>query len=228
MPQTRSMLQNAFGMSNYAAYHMKYQDFNLHSDILISETFENLPPRLPYITEDQWYANRQLQKYVLIKPFEGIARQIYITKMFRMPLEQMEQRFQEVVGNLTGKQSPYRYVIYSAHDTQIANVIEFLEAQNYDGSRHQYTDVPYVSTLYFELHYDENCVKTTSLNKVRDCFTVHLTHNSNVFYLSTCIANNEKRGSKIHTCSYQDFLDHFASVKFAGDYMAECAKDFTP
>eukprot|EP00347_Sterkiella_histriomuscorum_P008612 403344429 len=226
MPITRGAIQRAFSFSNYFSYHMSYAEFNTHSDIILSETFENLPKRVPFYTEEEWHGIRMLQKYILITPFEGKPRSIYITKMFRKPLIAMEFRYQEIVKGLYDNTDTLRYYIYSAHDTQIANVMEFLFLSDYDGNRHQYSDVPYASTLFFELHYDLNCLATSDKDKLRDCFSVHLTHNGEVVYLPTCVQNNIKKGNKAHECSYQDFLDHITAVSFQGDYMKECAADY--
>jgi hypothetical protein len=56
-------------------------------------------------------------------------------------------------------------MIYSAHDVQVANLLEWLEPSGFNP-----LDVPYVSNFFFELHYDEDCL---SNNQTSDqCFTV--------------------------------------------------------
>lgn len=47
-----------------------------------------------------------------------------------------------------------RYVIYSAHDYQIANMLEFFHFIDFD-----YYQVPYCSQFYIELHYDSQCLE---------------------------------------------------------------------
>jgi hypothetical protein len=48
-------------------------------------------------------------------------------------------------------------MIYSAHDVQVANVLEWLEPASFNA-----VDVPYVSNFFFELHYDEECISNNS------------------------------------------------------------------
>ena len=53
---------------------------------------------------------------------------------------------------LAGKESQndLKYMMYSAHDDNIANTILFLQPYNYPLSY-----VPFASSMLFELHYDE-------------------------------------------------------------------------
>ena len=48
-----------------------------------------------------------------------------------------------------------RLMIYSAHDVQVANVIEWIEPVG----GVDVVDVPYGSNLIFEMYYDEKCIE---------------------------------------------------------------------
>ena len=62
---------------------------------------------------------------VLLMPISNFARDLWITKQFRKPLQAMKTRVNQL---LSGNTSPdtLRYLIYSAHDVQVANVLEWL------------------------------------------------------------------------------------------------------
>ena len=49
----------------------------------------------------------------------------------------------------TNSTDDLKYLIHSSHDTQVWNVLKFLEPVNFEP-----IDMPYASTLYLELHYD--------------------------------------------------------------------------
>lgn len=77
--------------------------------------------------------------------------------------------------------------MYSAHDYQIANVLEWLDPVDHD-----FVDVPYASTIFFELYYDTDCIY-----KYRDesCFNVRVSHNGLPLKFDTCLDANAKKGS---------------------------------
>lgn len=55
-------------------------------------------------------------------------------------------------------------MIYSSHDDQILNILDFIEAMDF-----YYGYAPYSSVIFMELHYDTDCIATKPSN---DCFTV--------------------------------------------------------
>ena len=61
----------------------------------------------------------------------------------------MTERVKQVLANSTDPDT-LRYILYSAHDVQVANVLAWLQPVDY-----QYVDVPYASNFFFELSYDE-------------------------------------------------------------------------
>jgi len=73
--------------------------------------------------------------------------------------------------NRTISDSDIRYYIHSSHDTQLWNVLEFLQPVGYDP-----LDMPYASTIFLELHYDENCLNNPKTRGTQ-CFEVHAANN---------------------------------------------------
>lgn len=68
----------------------------------------------------------------------------------------MDARVQDI---LNGKGKDYRdslrYYIESSHDTQLGNILEWLNPIDFT-----FEDIPYSSSIFFELFYDEQCVAT--------------------------------------------------------------------
>lgn len=125
----------------------------------------------------------------------------------------MHQRIFDITGGDKSRDT-LRYVIYSAHDVQIANVLTQLNAVD-----HEFVDVTYGSSVFFELYYDTECIDT-----LRDdgCFSVKVTHNGVPLKFDTCIEANLDRGSKSQLCTYQDFRRHIQKVSFHGVLETQC------
>ena len=103
--------------------------------------------------------------------FTTEARKLYFSKMFERPLAEMQRRVDELLGYREAG-SPLRYMIYSAHDDQIANVMEWLPATNV-----RQDTILFAANVFFELAYDEDCLVNTSL--MVDCFKVYTRWNGN-------------------------------------------------
>jgi hypothetical protein len=89
-------------------------------------------------------------------PFSSFARDLWLTKQFKKPLAAMKQRVHELTSNITDPDT-LRYFLYSAHDVQVANVLQWLEPVDY-----KFIDVPYVSNFHFELLYNESCLTSAA------------------------------------------------------------------
>lgn len=85
-------------------------------------------------------------------PISDFARDLWITKQFRRPLEAMRERARQIASGDNSRDT-LRYMMYSAHDVQVANVLQWLQPEDFT-----YADVPYASSFHFELRYDETCL----------------------------------------------------------------------
>lgn len=100
-------------------------------------------------------------------PFNDLARDLWLTKQFKKPLAAMRNRVAEVINNSTDRDT-LRYFLYSAHDVQVANVLQWLQPEDY-----KFVDVPYVSNFHFELRYNETCLTSTNTpGEKLQCFSV--------------------------------------------------------
>ncbi|CDW77588.1 major acid phosphatase map (histidine-acid phosphatase) [Stylonychia lemnae] len=219
-PIIRKPFQQAFKLTDKQAYALSFSNLNDMEDTTLAENMEGLPPRFIY-SEDQWYALRNIQKYNLISPFEGKARQLWATKMLQKPLGNMTNRFNEIINGKEDIRDSMRYFIHSSHDTQLANLLEFINPD-----KHEWIDMTYDSTILFELFYDSDCVKTATKDQDLNCFTVHSSHSGTPLKFDTCLDANKSRGSKSKVCTYRDFLTHLAKYQFQGDLQSECQKPY--
>lgn len=115
-----------------------------------------------------------------------------------------------------------KYVLHSVHDTQLIAVMEWLKPMNFI-----YTEQPYASTFYMELHYDPTCI---SSKKDHSCFTIELYNNGTPLKIKSCIDANKQRAapSEPH-CKVDDFIAYFEKeLLFKGDIDQGCLKTFQP
>ncbi len=91
------------------------------------------------------------------------------------------QNVVDKILNRTISDSDIRYYLHSSHDTQLWNVLEFLQPVGYDP-----LDMPYASTIFLELHYDENCLNNPKTRGTQ-CFEVHATNNGQMLKFDTCL-----------------------------------------
>ena len=101
-----------------------------------------------------------------MKSFDDYERQLWVTKMLRRPIQTLQDTVQKIITRTVSK-NDLKYLIHSAHDTQLLNLWEFFKP-HYDPE--EPTDATYVSTFYLELHYDANCLARSPRNT--GCFTV--------------------------------------------------------
>jgi len=76
---------------------------------------------------------------------------------------------------LTGESETIpKYMMYSAHDNQIANLWVHLQPVNFS-----YDYIPYSSYITMQLYMDQDCIKNNQLEieEKADCFIINLISN---------------------------------------------------
>ena len=134
-------------------------------------------------------------------------------------MEAMKDRVNSLLNGIDNRDQ-LRFVLYSVHDFQIANMLRFLNLTN----NFTYHEIPFAANIHYELYYNQSCVES-----VRDtsCFSVQISYNEKPLHLSTCYENNLKRNSTdLSTCTYDDFLAHLAKVGIKGDLKKVCSEKF--
>eukprot|EP00347_Sterkiella_histriomuscorum_P014854 403359272 len=217
IPTMREKIGKAFNLTQSQVQNLDFGTFYYYCDILMAENAEGDSKR-SYFNNEEWFYIRNSQKTLLSKGFDSVSRPLYATKFFSKPLKAMDAIVQAIF-NGQDTTDMLRYFIYSAHDTQIIAVLDWLQPYN-----HEYIDATYTSTIYFELFYDFDCLKQNP--KSNSCFTIRLTHNGTPFKLQTCVQANQQRNSASIICRYDDFLTHIQKNSYKDDFNQGCLKPF--
>jgi hypothetical protein len=114
LPVLREPLCRAFGENPDNSWADTYPDFYDKADILVAENFEGNPPRRRF-TQEQWYAIRAMNRYMVETPMDEKGRTLFMTRLLKKPMAAMFTRFEEIAN---GQVSPgsLRYILHSAHD----------------------------------------------------------------------------------------------------------------
>lgn len=102
----------------------------------------------------------------LTEDYNKDANALMMSRMLRKPLAVMKEKINQMLAN--DVEIPLKYMIYSAHDTQVVNMMDFLQKD--------YFYTPFASTVIFELKYSESCLANAEKTK-KDCFGVGVTFN---------------------------------------------------
>ena len=72
------------------------------------------------------------------------------SRLLRKPLSRMQNAIDKALGKSISAKDALKFMIYSAHDTQVVNMMNFLKKD--------YEFTPYASTVVFELKYSAKCL----------------------------------------------------------------------
>lgn len=122
-------------------------------------------------------------------------------------MQYMADRVSELTGQWQDEPTKLRYAIYSAHDDQISNMMEWIHATNV-----QMDYVDYASQVVFELLYDDQCLLSANDNT---CFRVDVRWNGHPLAFTECALSALPDGTG---CSYDDFLVHMNNIWYDGLY----------
>lgn len=92
---------------------------------------------------------KQTQKNALVLPYLDENRKLQYSKHLSIPREHMEARIQSILSKKQDEKNELKYYLDSAHDDNIANMLVWLNAFEY-----QFLEIPFASSIIFELHYD--------------------------------------------------------------------------
>ena len=103
-------------------------------------------------------------------------------------------------------------MIYSAHDTQVVNMMDFLQKD--------FEWVPYASTVTFELKYQASCLTAGGAD---ECFGVSVIFNGRPQLFEGCTGDL----FTLEGCSWPEFQAYLAKIWYSGpsadDLNAACA-----
>lgn len=106
-----------------------------------------------------------------------------------------------------------RYGIYSGHDDQISNMMEWLHPNNVHMDY-----VLFASQVTFELLYDQQCLSAAN---DESCFRVDVIWNGTELGFDACKSSARLNGTG---CSYADFKTQMAGIWYDGQNSADLDK----
>ena len=143
-------------------------------DALFTEMFEGLPPRYNW-TDDEMAILYQMQVEELRGTRSPESHKVMFSDMTRPFLNMMKNIV--TPGSVAEESLMYptdvKYLIYSAHDTNIVNILTQLNPTNYE-----LWGVNYAASIYYELHKSDKrkCKKSED----PACFSVKIRYNNDL------------------------------------------------
>lgn len=97
---------------------------------------------------------------ILTVPFDDKARQLMITRHFLKPLAEIKS-YNDLVGagDIDGLKDLPKYRLFSAHDTNIANILKVIKPDlmpSSDQSDQLYRYIPYAANIYVEAYMEQS------------------------------------------------------------------------
>lgn len=141
------------------------------------------------------------------------ASNLEMSRLLRKPLSVMKQkvlhfskRDTSAASGLSKAADDLRYMVYSAHDDQVTNMLNFLDVDYYW--------IPFAATVTFELKYSSRCLASVSTEQeAQGCFGVSIFSNGRPLqFEGECSGDH----FTISGCTYLEFLDLMQSRWYSG------------
>ena len=179
------------------------------ADTAVALDYEGYPEHETYYTDNEWELTHEFQKVYLSLRDSKDARALEVSRMLRKPMQIMSDKvsslLNDFVADISSESSKLKYVIYSAHDDQWTNMMNFLVED--------YAWIPYASTVTFELKYSSKCLKDEN-NASENCFGVSIISNGKPLDFKECTGDL----FTLHGCSYPEFLAMIKSRWYSGPH----------
>lgn len=167
--QTQKPLEEALDVTQeYIDSIQVWHDYQMMTDTVVALDFEGYPEHESYFSDEQWETLNEYQKVWLTDDFAA-GNSLMMSRMLRKPLALMKTHVESILGrtSIADREEALKFVMYSAHDTQVVNMMNFLAKDIYW--------TPYASTVIFELKYSASCLEGD--NASEDCFGVSVVFN---------------------------------------------------
>ena len=148
--------------------------------------------------------------------FNKQASDLMNSRILRKPIGHMKKIVRSIMSDK--KPGPLKYMIYSSHDTQIVQMMDYLRLQS------NFFFTPFASNIIFELKYSESCL--ADANKANeDCFGVGVSFNGTPQIFDGCTGDN----FSMEGCKWSEFLSYMGKIWYSGvdadDLDAACQQD---
>lgn len=109
-----------------------FTDTYHYTDTIRCLQFEGVS--FPYeFTDEQWLKCEEMQKIELTLMFTEPTRRLFLSRMMRKPLRMMQRKVEVALGQIQASaQDDLKYMVYSAHDDQVDNMMVWLNPTNYE------------------------------------------------------------------------------------------------
>ena len=184
-------------------------------DLAVAEEFEGFQCSQFYTEKEWWYIDN-IAKWLLLNVFDVNTRNLFISRMWQQPYAMMEAKIDAIL-NKTEKETDTKYLLYSAHDHQVANLVRWLSPSNTP-----WNTIAFAASVVMELHYDKDCLATKN---DRSCFFTYTFLNGERMSFSPCTA---QFADEVEYCNYDVFMRHLNEIKMKGDLDAACYDKFVP
>lgn len=217
-----------------------------YADVVYSEMFEGTPQVVNWSPWEE-LAIDYTQKYGLLKGFAPAIEQLYVTKLMRRAFQRItqiageERKFDFLNETYGYPVDNSKFLIYSAHDTNVGLMIDFL-APHFNVS-----DFGFASSIQMELIADSSCLARSLNSKL--CYFVRTRFNGmhvdlergKLFEgqkeLPVISPKNsdskreleiEANNHKLYDMTYYDFVQKMKGLLTHGYLTELCARDWTP
>lgn len=209
--QTQGPLEAALDVTQEYVDDVKnWHAYQVMTDTVVALDFENNTEHEEFFSDDQWELLNEYLKIWLVDDYSKDANNLMMSRMLRQPLAIMKSKVAEMLGKevitegveLTRDEADLKYFIYSAHDTQVVNMMHFLQ-KDFDFT-------PYASTVFFELKYSTECLASDSADE--NCFGVSVIFNGRPQLFDGCSGDL----FTLEGCKFPEFIDYIDSVWYSG------------
>ena len=216
MENVREPIKEMFNVTDEDIDSMNFHEQEHLTDSAVAVNFDGHIAHEEYFSDDQWRVDHQFQRiYLSVRETED-SRALEISRILRKPLREMKQKVNDLLNGK--KPKDLKLMIYSAHDDQLINMLDFLKVK--------FPFVPYSGSVTFELKYSVSCLNSKKASE--DCFGVSVRHNGNPIMFEGCTGDN----FMLEGCKWPEFESFMKQVWYKGpeapDLDAACAAKPAP
>lgn len=138
-----------------------------------------------------------------------------MSRMLRKPISFMSDKIDKALGYWVDDQEYFddqldsenlKFMVYSAHDTQITAMMVFLTQ-----SKDSFAYTPYASQVIFELKYSQECMENDASS---GCFGVSMIFNGTPLSLDACSGDGFSTDGS--GCKWDEFQNYMTTIWYSG------------
>ena len=209
--ETKQPISVALGIPVELLDEANFHGVNNYADTVRAMDFEGVSYPNTF-TSDSWFQTEEIQKIYLTQLFSNDTRNLWMSRIMRKPIKIMQNKVSKMLGfeidpedDLNPFWADLKYMIYSAHDTQVDNMEYWLDPSDYEMDF-----ILFASQVFFELKYTDSCL--AERNSV-DCFWVDILYNNVPLAFSDFCEGHNGLG-----CIFDEFNNMMQAKWYNGEY----------